>query len=419
MVAPGRRSLAAALALASATLSAAPDEELLGRSKRYPVPTFGPAFSLFDEAHKIGAFSHMDEVFWPRRVAAAAAASPLPPGPPLPAIAYAYGGRTLTLDDFLARQRITGLLVLHDGKVRLARYQYDRTPEMRFASFSMAKTVTALLVGIAHHEGLIASLDDPAQKYASALAGSAWGPVSVRNLLRMSSGVKWSDKVQAGVRSDGARLAAESFYQRGDGGASAVAWVKESVHPQGTRFNYNSAETFALGLVLRGAVKQPLADYLARKLWGPIGAEGDASWLIDRAGQEAANCCINARLRDWARLGLLLAQDGQWHGVQLVPREFLLDATDAERQPEHLRPRRASAFFGYGYQTWIYPYRPRTFQARGLFGQELIVQPQSGVVIVMTSALQTGDVPSDVFVERNYFTGAVIKALGGAVEVVR
>lgn len=80
-----RRGLAGALALASATLSAAPDEEPLGRSKRYPVPTFGPAFGLFDEAHKIGTFSHMDEVFWPRRIAAAAAASPLPPGPPLPA----------------------------------------------------------------------------------------------------------------------------------------------------------------------------------------------------------------------------------------------------------------------------------------------------------------------------------------------
>jgi CubicO group peptidase (beta-lactamase class C family) len=407
------------LALAAGLASAAPDEEALGKAQGYPVQSNGPAFSMFKEEFKVGTFSHMDKVFWPRMVKAAAVPSALPAGDPLPALTYPFEGNNYTVEDFLARQRITGLLVIRDGKVVLERYQYERRPEMRLASFSMAKTVIGLLAGIAVRDGLIASLDDPAEKYARELKGSAWGPVTIRNLLRMSSGVKWSDKVAPGLSSDGARLAVESFYQRGRGGASAVSWVKDSDHAQGTHFNYNSAETFALGVVLRAAIKRDLGDYLAEKIWQPMGAEADATWLIDASGLEAGNCCLNARLRDYGRLGVLLANDGLWNGRELVPREFLLDATDAARQPEYLRPRKASPFFGYGYQAWLYPYRTRTFQARGLFGQELIVQPESKVVIVIASALKSADVPNDIFVERNYFTGAVLKALGGKTDLYR
>jgi CubicO group peptidase (beta-lactamase class C family) len=415
-----RRWTGVALLACAPACIAAPDEEALGGSAGYPFQRFGPQFSLFTEQYKVGNFSSMEKIFWPRAVKRGAEVTPLPPGEPLPAnFRYPFEGRNLTVDDLLARQRITGLLVLKDGKVVLERHQYGRKPEDRLASFSMAKTVTALLAGLAVADGAIASLDDEAQKYAPELRGSAWGPVTVRNLLRMSSGVRWSDKVMAGVETDGARLAAESFYQRGRGGASAVAWVKDSERPQGTRFNYNSAETFALGVVLQAALKKDLAAYFSERIWQPIGAESDASWLVDRSGLEAANCCLNATLRDYGRLGVLLANDGEAGGRQLVPKEFLLDATDAARQPEHLKPRKATPFFGYGYQAWLYPYRARTFEARGLFGQQLIVQPESKVVIVITSALKTADVPNDIFVERNFFSGAVIQALGGNVEVYR
>ncbi len=416
-----RPGLAPALLLAlAASAAAAPDEELLGRERGYPVQRLTPDFSFFKEEYKIGIFSHLDEVFRPRVVKAPASPSPLPAaGGAPPAFTYHYQGQRLTVDDLLARQRITGLLILKDGKVLLERYQYQRNAQHRLASFSLAKTVTGLLVGIAWRDGLIESLDDPAAKYAPELAGSAWGTVTVRNLLRMSSGVRWSDRVMPGVVTDGARLAAESFFQRGRGGASAVSWVREVAAPQGTVFNYNSAETFALGVVLRGAIKEDLAAYLSRKLWQPIGAESDASWLIDRSGLEAANCCLNATLRDYGRLGLLLAQDGQWEGRELVPREFLLDATDTARQPEYLRPRKATPYFGYGYQTWLYPYRTRTFEARGLFGQQLIVQPESGFVMVITSALQTADMPGDLMVERNTFLGSVLTQLGGKADMYR
>ncbi|MBE7367340.1 serine hydrolase domain-containing protein [Ramlibacter pallidus] len=411
--------LAGVLAAPGAT-QAAPDEAALGKAAGYPVQRSGPGFSMFTDHYKVGTFSQMDQVFWPRVVQAPAEASPLPADPvPLANFRYTFDGASLGIDDFLARQRITGLLVIKDGKVLVERYQYDRTAAHRFASFSVAKTVTALLVGLALQDGHIVSLDDPAARYAPELKDSAWGPVTVRNLLRMSSGVRWNDKVMAGAETDGARLAVESFYQRGRGGASAVAWVRQTEHPQGTRFNYNSAETFVLGVVLRGALRTDLSTYLSEKVWKPMGAEADASWLVDRTGLEAANCCLNATLRDYGRLGMLLANDGLWNGREVLPREFLLDATDPARQPAHLQPRKATPYFGYGYQAWLYPYRTRTFGMRGLFGQELIVQPDSRFVMVITSALQSADQPAHIAVERNTLLGALLTTLGGKADLYR
>ena len=273
--------------------------------------------------------------------------------------------------------------------------------------------MVGLLVGIALGEGRIASLEDRATKYAPDLRDTAFANASISDLLRMSSGSRWSDQVVAGQATDIAELTAATYYRRGKGGASSLQRVRDTAAPPGTMFNYSSADTFALGLVLRGAIRGDLAAYAAEKLWQPLGAESAASWLTDSSGAEAAFCCINARLRDYGRLGLLLAHDGEAGGRQVVPREFLLDATDAARQPEYLKPRRATPFFGYGYQIWLYPYRTRTFQARGLFGQELIVQPSSRIVVVMTSALRTPDTPSEIFVERNSSSVPFSRRLAG------
>jgi CubicO group peptidase (beta-lactamase class C family) len=407
-----------ALLIAAPALGA-PDEEQLGKAAGYPFQRLYPDFSLLTERYKVGNFTNMERIFWPRAIAGAAQARSLARSPgPFP-LTYPYDGKTYTIEDFLARQRITGLLVLKGDTIVYEKYQYDRTAADKFASFSMAKTVVALLVGIALGEGRIASLEDRAAKYAPDLRDTAYANASIRDLLRMSSGARWSDKVAAGQATDIAQLTADTYFRRGRGGAASLQRVRDTAAPPGTMFNYSSADTFALGLVLRGAIGGDLAAYAAAKLWQPLGAESAASWLTDRSGAEAANCCINARLRDYGRLGLLLADDGEAGGRQVVPREFLLDATDAARQPEYLKPRHATPFFGYGYQIWLYPYRTRTFQARGLFGQELIVQPGSRIVVVMTSAARTPDTPSDIFVERNYFVGSILKALGGRADAYR
>jgi CubicO group peptidase (beta-lactamase class C family) len=155
-------------------------------------------------------------------------------------------------------------------------------------------------------------------------------------------------------------------------------------------FSYASVETQVLGIVLRGAVGRPVADYLQEKIWEPMGAEADASWLIDRSGQEATFCCLNAVLRDYARLGLLLAHDGNWRGRQVIPGAWIADATRVAPDQAHLYPGNATGFFGYGYQLWIFPdwvfpVERRVFALLGVRGQAIFVDPASRLVMVHTA----------------------------------
>jgi CubicO group peptidase (beta-lactamase class C family) len=140
-----------------------------------------------------------------------------------------------------------------------------------------------------------------------------------------------------------------------------------------------------LGLVLRNAVGKPVADYLHEKIWEPIGAEADAHWLIDRTGQEVTFCCLNAVLRDYARVGLLLAHDGNWRGREIIPAAWIKEATTVRPDQSHLRPGGATPFYGYGYQTWIFPGERRMFAFLGVRGQAIFVDPTSRLVMVHTA----------------------------------
>jgi CubicO group peptidase (beta-lactamase class C family) len=210
----------------------------------------------------------------------------------------------------------------------------------------------------------------------------------------MSSGVRFTE-VYSG-RDDVARLARDTFLLLGPGGVDAVTPFNERAVPAGTKFSYASVETQVLGLVLRHAIGRPVADYLSEKIWRPIGAEADATWLVDRAGQEATYCCINAVLRDYARLGLLLAHEGDWRGRQIVPADWIREATTVRPDQNHLGPRAATPFFGYGYQTWIFPGERRTFALLGVRGQTIMVDPTSRLVMVHTAVRPRPTGPSEV-----------------------
>jgi CubicO group peptidase (beta-lactamase class C family) len=145
-------------------------------------------------------------------------------------------------------------------------------------------------------------------------------------------------------------------------------------------------------LVLRAAVGQPVADYLGKRIWQAIGTEADASWAIDGTGQEITFCCFNAVLRDYARLGRLLAYDGAWEGRQLIPRQWLLDATTVSPGDAYLAPGTATPYFGYGYQTWLFPGEARRLALLGIRGQIIFVDPASKLVMVHTAVRKK---PSD------------------------
>jgi CubicO group peptidase (beta-lactamase class C family) len=365
-----------------------PDAETYRASAGYPR---GDRQTFWDVSTLVGTHSQFDGIFESRTVRKASVASRLvrvaePP------ITWTFEGRALSLDDYMERNTTTGLLVARGDTILVERYQYGRTDRHRFTSWSMAKTVTAMLVGIAIGEGHIRSVDDPAAAYAPDLAGTEYGKTSIRHLLQMSSGVRFLEDYSGS--DDASRLAQDTFMLLGAGGPSSVLRYNERATAAGTKFYYASAETQVLGLVLRGATKRAPAEYLEAKIWQPIGAEADATWIIDKAGQESTYCCLNAVLRDYARLGLLLAHDGNWRGQQLIPAAWVMDATTVRADQPHLRPGSATQFAGYGYQTWIHFGERRIFTLRGVRGQLIFVYPQARLVMVVTAVNKLAvDVP--------------------------
>jgi CubicO group peptidase (beta-lactamase class C family) len=360
----------------------APDEESLGKSQGYPV---GTRLTLEQEPHLVASYSGGREQFFPYHTVRKAETEPLPRAA-LPArFSYTFDDRKFTADDYLDRQRVTGLLVLKDGRIVLERYQYDRTEANRFVSQSMAKSVTSLLTGLAIQEGKIRALDDLAKAYVPALAGNPYGETSLRHLLQMSSGITFRE-VYSGT-DDVATLSRLAVGGQGPGGVAVLEPFRNNQRhsPPGTKFVYASIETEVLGLVVRQAVGMSLADYLSQRIWQPMGAEADAIWFVDKSGQEAAYCCLAATLRDYGRLGMLLANDGVARGKQVVPRAWIAQATEPTPGYPHLRPGVATPYLGYGYQFWIFPGDHRRFALFGVRGQAIFVDPALKLVLVQTA----------------------------------
>jgi CubicO group peptidase (beta-lactamase class C family) len=326
----------------------------------------------------VGTYSHWGDKYPRHIVARPAVASVLGRDASELAFSYTYRGARNDLPDYLSRHPTTGLLIARDDTILFEHYQYARTDRDPMLSQSMAKTIVAMLVGIAVGEGAIRSVDQPAADYVPELSGTEYGKTPIRALLRMASGVAFRE-VYDTPGSDNARLSEMLFDRTGPGPARAVATFNTREAPPDTRFHYAGAETEVLGLVVTAATKMPLADYLRTRIWQPMGAEADATWTIDNAGQEVAFCCIGAVLRDWARIGLLLAHDG----AQIVPKQWVLDMTTA--QSDFQRPGVAAKFHGYGYQTWILPGLRRQFALLGIHGQAIFVDPAARLVLVHTA----------------------------------
>ncbi len=353
-----------------------PDAAAYGAAAGFPVATRATASQL---ENLVGTYSHFDEMFSSRPIRRATTPW-LFKRAPEPAISYNFGSDRLSIENYLGRNPTTGLLIAKDDTILYEHYQYARTDRDRFLSQSMAKTITAMLIGVAVSENKIRSIDDLVSVYVPGLANTEYGKTPIRDLLHMSSGVAFSENYDG--KDDVAQLARDLFGEPGKDPIASVAQFNTRIAPPGTKWHYASVETEILGLVLRAATGVPVADYLGDKIWGAIGTEADASWAIDGAGQETTFCCFNATLRDYARLGRLLAHDGAWEGRQLIPRQWLLDATTVNPSNAYLAPGAATPYFGYGYQVWILPGEQRSFALIGIRGQMIFVDPASKLVMV-------------------------------------
>ncbi len=296
-------------------------------------------------------------------VAAGGTPTPLPPGPAL--------ALPLDVDAYMAGQRSAALLVVHDGKLRLERYGLGFDGSGRWTSFSVAKSMSSTLVGAALRDGHIRSMDDKVSDYLPQMKGSAYDDVSIRQLLTMSSGVRWNEDY-ADPNSDVARFNNHKPEEGVDATVSYLRRLKRDV-PAGTRWNYSTGETNLVGVLVSQATKKSLSAYLSEKVWGPAGMEQQATWLLSRTGQEISGCCLQAASRDFARFGLFILNGARVNGQSIVPEGWLHEATT--ERIDIGQPGR-----GYGYQWWTYT--DGSFAARGIFGQGIFIDPKRRLVIV-------------------------------------
>jgi len=342
--------------------------------------------------HNAAAFQGMEELFPSRRVKASDTVLPLRVAPRAIAPTYRFEGQTRSLDDFIARNHVSGLLVLKGQDILLERYALGADPDTRFVSFSMGKSVVSTLVGLALADGKIASLKDPVAKYLPEVKGGAYEAASIEDVLNMSSGTSFQE-AYTDANSGIAKFI--GVFSRNQGGLYDFARQIPSGGAPGQVFNYASADTEVLGMLVRRATGEPLADYLSRKVWAPMGAETEARWMLDgpgAAGAEVAAGGVLARLRDYGRFGLLFARGGELSGRRIVPGEWVADATRPHRP--NLAPGKLGgrSQLGYGYQWWLAPDRPGReglFMAIGIHGQYILVDRKRDLVIVKTAAWPT------------------------------
>ena len=355
----------------------------MGKSAGYPAAPKGG--NVDQDPYMVGSFSARDSirphcVMEPSRTPLS-----LPKDSSEPAFSYKFRGKQLLLDDYMQHQRVTGLLILKDGKIVAERYNYDRTPAHRMLSQSMAKTIVALAVGKALEEGRIRSLDDTPDSYVPQLAGTLYGQTKLIHLLRMASGAQFvHDQTPADDRAKFAKLA------QAKGSVAALKSVTQRAAPDGEVFNYSNPQTVVLGMVLRAATGQSLCAYVDEKIWRPMGAESRATWILNPADQlEQFAGGFNATVRDYARLGWLMANDGQREGKPVVSRDWLLQMTDANLQPPAFRPgtmrHLGNTGQGYGLQTWLLPGSSRRFALEGTHAQSILVDPELKLVVVHTA----------------------------------
>jgi CubicO group peptidase (beta-lactamase class C family) len=327
--------------------STGPDAERYGAAEGFPISN--PALPVqpgnpYDPKYRVGAFSHFDEIYPTRRIKRAA--TPWVFKRAQAEIRYSYRGNRSSVKDYLSRNPVTGLLIAKDDRILFEHYQYGRTDRDRLISQSMVKSITGMLIGIAIADGAIKSVDDTAETYVPGFKGTEYGRTPIRDLLHMSSGVEFGEDRDNGRDLD--RLWIDMVLALGTnkGTVGSITQFNRRIAPPGTRFFYASIEADVLGMVLRYATGKSASDYLHDKVWEPIGAEADATWLIDAEGFEVAHFAFNAVLRDYARLGRLLAHDGAWEGRQIIPAQWMIDATTVRASDDYLAPGKATPDFG-------------------------------------------------------------------------
>lgn len=318
-------------------------------------------------------FANYDIVYNGRDVPNGDQMRELPQG--LPLAAFQEGGeKEQALEAFLTEQKVAGLIILQNGKIRLEHYALGHGEAGRWTSQSVAKSVTSTLVGAAIKDGYINSVDDYVTDYIPDLKGSAYDKVTVRHLLTMTTGIRWIE-TYTDPNSDIARFYREPIEPGIDETVSYMRRLPADAEP-GEKWVYKTGETHLLGVLVSSATGQTLSDYLSSKIWAPYGMEQKATWILGRTDQELAGCCLQMTLRDSARYGHFVLEGGRIDGESIVPDDWFQAAT--QTQADVWGP------WGYGYQWWTFD--DGTFRALGIHGQMIHIDPARNLVVAVNSA---------------------------------
>ena len=304
------------------------------------------------------------------------------------------------VDAYMMAQRTAGLVIVQDGQVRLEKYGLDFDAEGKWTSFSVAKSFTSTLVGAAIKDGYIKSIDDKVSAYIPDLKGSVYDDVTIKQLLTMTSGVKWNEDY-ADPKSD---VALFNIHKPEKGMDVTVSYMRNLPReaPAGTKWVYKTGETNLIGVLVSSATKKALSSYLSEKLWAPFGMQQDASWLIGSTGHEISGCCIQASTRDYARFGVFMLGGAKVDNVSILPDDWIAPATS--KQADIAVPGK-----GYGYQWWTYD--DGSYAAQGIFGQGIFIDPKRNLVIASNSNWPKATEPDTVGVQREMFYKAVQEAV--------
>ena len=298
---------------------------------------------------------------------------------------YRSGLLLKTPEAYLEQWPVTGLLIARDNHILVERYRFARQPSMRLQSWSMAKSVTSLLLGICLDRGLIASFDDTAALYLPELAGTLHGETSLRHLANMCSGADVVHARDNAVLYPGALLGRDPDIAR-----TVAGWNRRSEHA-GTRFNSNELCPLTLGMVMRRVTGGSLSAFAEQVLWQPLGAEGAATWLTDARGAEFNSIGFAARLRDWARLGQLVAQRGRGSdGRAIVSEAWINECTSWSEMDAPVRHGRVRLTQGYKALFWHARPDGSRPAMHGHHGQRVLIDLPTRTVLVHTAVDQQG-----------------------------
>lgn len=340
----------------------------LGWWKREELTRLMAVNSLFAEDRIVSNFSHMDTLFLTR---------PMQGGTPVPLPEGAPAAMPEGFDAWTETRRVTAIVVLHAGEVVYEDYRLGTGRDDLRVSWSMAKSALSLLLGTLVADGTIPDLDAPVTQYAPLLRGSAYDGATIRDVLRMSSGVRFNEDYMdfwSDINRMGRVLALGGSM---DGFAAGLTARRGA---PGSDWQYVSIDTHVIGMVIRAATGRSIPDLMQERLFQPLGLDRAPYYITDGEGVAFVLGGLNLTTRDFARIGQLVLQDGQWQGQQLVPAEWIAESTAPG-------PHAAEEGTGYGYQWWLPPEaRPGEAWARGVYGQDIWIDRARDVVIAVNSA---------------------------------